>query len=743
MQTGALSTNTWPTQGFPTVVRLIVYLFPGYVVDFPSLFRVSIPVCYILQGRVAAPIGTPHQLSVIPAESPSKRMHSAARCKGCFGSGKVTWSETTTRKQRTTDLHDGGVDEVKKTVFCGPVASTPEPILAKKLSSLSLSRPYTAMSGASGFSGSMTSWEFNLSSPEKEISEKPSKPKKRRMPSPDQNTFPLDLSGLRPISAPGMARTQTKWSRRARFVWFTGKDKIRQASVEHYRYVIVGGGIAAGYAANEFVKYGIRHNEVCIISREDVPPYERSQLMANYFEAGQPLSSMYTCSSLGQSQRHNPNWYQSHGIRLMLSTEVTSVDFGSQFVSTNQDIIVRYDSLIIATGCEPVRMAEAAGIGNIFYLSGYKDAGLIRNAIQMRCREVLIVGIGYIGAEMAAFMARRGLSVTLVGTKPSLETHFCDQVSNHIIQYLESLGIAVIKNERVVKFEADSTGLVRQALLSSGAVVPCDVCVVCIGRAPVLIKGFRDQLDFVSGYIRVDKNLLTNWKHVYAIGDISACPTSMTQKRRMYPYASHARQSAAHCVRHVLGKTSAAYDYVPSIRCHLGDVSWSFWGINQSSIVVNTHGDQLTGYWTFCRRLVGIFMWDPCEEDEERMRQIVELKPTIDLQRLHNTGVREAYARLFAPRVSKLKAAVIGTDAMLSLRMRSSRRLATSPSHSSDSRGRRRSLRSSIFVSCSGKSSVGSLGFDLLPEVGEDSATPQKKKDFGNYVPAGGIVGPE
>lgn len=120
---------------------------------------------------------------------------------------------------------------------------------------------------------------------------------------------------------------------------------------KHFKYVILGGGVAAGYAAGEFSKQGVKPGELAIISKEAVAPYERPALSKAYLfpEGAARLPGFHVCVGSG-GERLLPTWYTEKGIELLLSTEVVKADLASKILTSAGGATFTYDTLIIATG---------------------------------------------------------------------------------------------------------------------------------------------------------------------------------------------------------------------------------------------------------------------------------------------------------------------------------------------------------------------------------------------------------
>lgn len=120
-------------------------------------------------------------------------------------------------------------------------------------------------------------------------------------------------------------------------------------------YVILGGGVAAGYAALQFIRLGCetaaQAGEFCIISDEAVPPYERPTLSKGYLfpEGGARLPAFHTCVG-ANDQLLDADWYREYGIELILGTKVISVDVRRKTLDTSAGETISYERLIVATG---------------------------------------------------------------------------------------------------------------------------------------------------------------------------------------------------------------------------------------------------------------------------------------------------------------------------------------------------------------------------------------------------------
>ena len=97
-------------------------------------------------------------------------------------------------------------------------------------------------------------------------------------------------------------------------------------TTENFKYVIIGGGTTAGYAAKAFVDAGIDGDDLCILSAEDVHPYNRPPLSKGYLTGDTPRREVFV---------NKPEFYDHHGIDVRLETPATAVDLRHKVILGN------------------------------------------------------------------------------------------------------------------------------------------------------------------------------------------------------------------------------------------------------------------------------------------------------------------------------------------------------------------------------------------------------------------------
>lgn len=411
--------------------------------------------------------------------------------------------------------------------------------------------------------------------------------------------------------------------------------------MEHYKYVIIGGGNSSGYAARQFVKLGGSAGELCIITEEDVVSYERPALSKAYLfpENAARLPGFHTCVG-GGGERQGPDWYAEHGISFRLSTKVTGVDIKERSVTLNSGEKITYDKLIAATGARPVTLADfnspGADLKGVHYLRNVKDADALIEGISLaktKRGKALCIGGGYIGMECAAALSMNGLEVTMVFPEAWLfQRLLTSDMASFYEQAYTDKGIKMIKGALCKALEGNSEGFVTRALLDNGESVDADVVVVGIGARPN-VSLFEGQLELVSGPpggIKVNSHLQTSDENVYAIGDIAAFPERPDGDNLMrQEHVVHCRMSAAHAMSSAMGERVGEYEYLPFFYSRVFNLSWQFYGSATGDVTI--FGEPSSGkfgaFWVNAGKIVGGFYEGGEPEDFAALKSIVSRKP--------------------------------------------------------------------------------------------------------------------
>ncbi|KAL2552419.1 putative monodehydroascorbate reductase [Forsythia ovata] len=414
-------------------------------------------------------------------------------------------------------------------------------------------------------------------------------------------------------------------------------------------YVIVGGGVVAGYAAHEFVKRGVSHGELCIISEESVAPYERPALSKGYLLPEDParLPSFHCC--VGSNEENlTPKWYKEHGIELILGTQVKSADVRRNTLLTATGETISYKILIVATGARPLKLEEFGVSGsdaaNVCYLRDLADADRLVNVMQS-CSggNAVVIGGGYIGMECAASLVINKLNATMVFPEAHCMARlFTPKIASYYEEFYKSKGVKFIKGTVLTSFDFNTDGKVTAVNLRDGSKLPADMVVVGIGIRPNTSL-FEGQLTLEKGGIKVNGRMQSSNSSIYAVGDVAAFPVKIVGETRRLEHVDCARKSARHAVAAIMEpEKTGEFDYLPFFYSRVFTLSWQFYGDNIGEVFHfgDFSGKTFGAYWIHNGHLVGSFLEGGTKEQYEAIAQASRLKPAIeDLTELKRQGL--------------------------------------------------------------------------------------------------------
>jgi 3-phenylpropionate/trans-cinnamate dioxygenase ferredoxin reductase subunit len=312
--------------------------------------------------------------------------------------------------------------------------------------------------------------------------------------------------------------------------------------------VIVGGGKAGGEAAAALRDEGF-DGPLVLISREPETPFGRPPLSKTYLKGAEGLAGWYV---------RPPDWYASHNVDLLLETAVSAIDVEAHSVTLSSGRQVAYQQALLATGGRNRRLAIPGGdLAGVHYLRTVAECDAIKDAA-VAGRRAVVVGMGFIGCEVAATLTQLGVHVTaMFPGKDPLERVLGAEVGALISAIHRSKGVRLVAGAEVTAFEG--AGRVEAVVTADGARTACDFAVVGVGIEPNVPEVAGSAIAQDNG-ILVDELCRTSAPDVYAAGDVAnhLHPVFGRVRVEHYNSAQHHGPAAA---RAMLGST-APFDYI-------------------------------------------------------------------------------------------------------------------------------------------------------------------------------------
>ena len=311
--------------------------------------------------------------------------------------------------------------------------------------------------------------------------------------------------------------------------------------------VIVGGGFAGGNAAATLREEGFT-GPVVIVGPEPGVPFGRPPLSKTYLRSAEDLDGWYVRPA---------GWYAEHGVDISRAS-VARVDPAAHTVVLDSGEEISYQKALITTGARNRRLGiQGAELPGIRYLRTAAECDAIKQQAVAGQRAV-VVGMGFIGCEVAASLTQLGVQVTAIfpGQAP-LERVVGGQVGALIAAIHRANGVELLAGEQVAAFEG--TERVEAIVTGTGHRIACDFAVAGIGVEPDVPAVAGSSIAEDNG-ILVDEFCRTSAADVYAAGDVANHLHPLFGRIRVEHYNNAEKQGTA-AARSMLGST-APYDYV-------------------------------------------------------------------------------------------------------------------------------------------------------------------------------------
>ncbi|GAA1223388.1 NAD(P)/FAD-dependent oxidoreductase [Pseudonocardia alaniniphila] len=309
------------------------------------------------------------------------------------------------------------------------------------------------------------------------------------------------------------------------------------------RVVVVGASRAGTTVVGTLRARGFT-GSITLVGDEDVMPYDRTHLSKEGIRNGASSVAAPLCG---------PD--DLVGTDLRLGTRAVGVDSTSRTVHLDDGSELPYDGLFVATGSAPRRPHALSGCDGVYVLRTFADAQRLRAALA-RASTVLIVGGGFVGAEIAVAARERELPVTIVEAGATLlERGLGEQVGAEWTELHRRRGVTVHCGRTVVSLN-QRDGRVDAAVLDDGRVVPADLVLVGVGAAP--------STDWLSGddALKIDDGLICSETlcaapGIYAVGDVARWRDRDTGELRRIEHWTNAHAQGRVAAGNFLGDDQA------------------------------------------------------------------------------------------------------------------------------------------------------------------------------------------
>ena len=320
-----------------------------------------------------------------------------------------------------------------------------------------------------------------------------------------------------------------------------GSGTPRRAAQGHA--VVVGTGTAGVQTAVALREQGFT-GPVTLLGAEAHRPYDRP-----------PLSKAVLLGTVDDPAFDID--FDALGVRLEPGRAATGLRPADHEVDTGRGP-VPYDVAVLATGAEPVRLPGVGDQPGVHLLRSLDDARRLRPVLAAR-HDLVVVGAGWIGAEVASAAREAGCAVTVVeAAGQPLAGALPAEVAAPMARWYAEAGARLLLHARVARVDAGAV------LLDDGTRLSADAVVVGVGARPATdwLAGSGVALG-AHREVLADERLRTSVPDVYAVGDCASFPSARYAERLLVHHWDNALQGPRTVAAQLVGRTDVVYDPVP------------------------------------------------------------------------------------------------------------------------------------------------------------------------------------
>lgn len=323
-----------------------------------------------------------------------------------------------------------------------------------------------------------------------------------------------------------------------------------------YKYIVIGGGMAGANAAIEIRKHD-PEGSLLIVTREADKPYHRPPLSKEFWtQPNYPKESIYY------------DLINDKSIDFLTETTVKRIDADSQAIEIENGEVYQYDKLLYALGGDP-KWIDGPESERVLAIRTLEDYRALRRLAD-KGSKVIIVGGGWIGAELAASLKVNDLDVTLIYPNEILnEKRLPLMLAKKFQQRFIELGVELINNAYADSYRVEGNQV--HLKLKDGREFTADTLILGIGVQPNLDLAEAAGLEIGNGVI-ADKYLQTSNENIYAAGDILNYPDVIIGRNR-FEHEDQAEHSGQTAGRNMTGAKEAYSHGAPLSYTDVLDIS--------------------------------------------------------------------------------------------------------------------------------------------------------------------------
>jgi NADPH-dependent 2,4-dienoyl-CoA reductase/sulfur reductase-like enzyme len=315
-------------------------------------------------------------------------------------------------------------------------------------------------------------------------------------------------------------------------------------------YLIVGGGMTADAAVK-----GIREHDVdgsiVLVGAEPHPPYKRPPLTKGLWSGGDEAKIWKDTADAGAE--------------VILGRRIVSLDLAARRATDDQGDDYRYEKVLLATGGTPRRLG--GGDDEVIYYRTLDDFRALKQITEGGAN-VVVIGAGFIGSELAASLTSTGAKVTMVFPEAGVTSRVLpDGLARFVAEYFREKGVEMLSEDTVASVEGTTVHT------GSGRTLEADAVVAGLGIVPNVDLAEAAGLPVDNGIVVDRYGRVDGRDDVFAAGDVANYPNLVLGGQFRVEHEDHANTHGRFVGANMAG-ANQPYDHLPLFYSDLFDLGY-------------------------------------------------------------------------------------------------------------------------------------------------------------------------
>ncbi len=281
-------------------------------------------------------------------------------------------------------------------------------------------------------------------------------------------------------------------------------------------------------------------------------------------------------------------------------------------LATGKEYELSYDKLILSPGASPI-VPPIPGVARAMTLRTVEDVEKIVKQVNLRPKNAVIIGGGFIGVEIAENLIHRGINTSVVEAANQVLAPLDPEMATLVAKEMRAQGVNLHLGTSAAEITASTVKL------ANGEEISADLVILAIGVRPDISLAKAADLKIGSrNGISVDRNNLTNDKNIYAIGDVAEKTDSLDGSATLVPLANIANRHGRVVSDHIAGRKVRDVKTIGTAIVKVFDLMIATTGWNEKRLattkrkykVIHAHPNSHAGYYPDAKQMTLKLIFD-------------------------------------------------------------------------------------------------------------------------------------